>query len=259
MDAGWRVPPFDAAEFLPRRRRHCVCVFAVDEGERLAGQLGRMAPLADRVDVVVADGGSSDGSADPGLLRGLGVGALLVKRGGPGLGSQMRMAFAWALRRGYEGVVVVDGNGKDGVGAVPAFVDRLEEGFDHVQGSRFLPGGHHENTPLARLVGVRALHAPLVRLASGFPYTDTTNGFRAYSARLLGDGRVAVFRDAFTGYELHYYLAVRAPRLGFRCVEVPVSRRYPGRGPVPTKIGAVAGNLGVLLKLSMVLLGRYDP
>ncbi len=103
------------------------------------------------------------------------------------------------------------------------------------------------------------VHAPLIRAASGFHYTDTTNGFRAYSRRLLEDDRVAVFRDIFTGYELHYYLAIRAAKLGFRCREVPVTRRYPARGPAPTKISPVRGNLRVLNALVKASAGRFDP
>ena len=65
-----------------------------------------------------------------------------------------------------------------------------------------MPGGEHSHTPLSRYVGVRLLHAPLVSLAAGVRYTDTTNGFRAYSRRFLADGRVAPFRSVFEGYEL---------------------------------------------------------
>ena len=96
-----------------------------------------------------------------------------------------------------------------------------------MQGSRFIPGGISENLPFSRWVGVKFIHSPLITLASRFRYTDTTNGFRAYSAKFLADPRVAAFRDIFVGYELHYYLAIRAARLGFRVTEIPVARRYP--------------------------------
>ena len=171
----------------------------------------------------------------------------------------MRMAFAWALDRGYEGSITIDGNNKDDPSAIPKFIRLLDEGFDHLQGSRFIAGGHAENTPLFRLVGVRAVHAPLIRLASGFRYTDTTNGFRGYSRRLLLDERVAPFREIFVGYELHYYLAIRAAELGFRVREVPVARVYPEKGPMPTKISLVRGNLEVLGKLFRACRHRYDP
>ena len=61
------------------------------------------------------------------------------------------------------------------------------------------------------------------------------------------------------GYELHYYLAIRAARLGFRVTETPVTRRYPASGKTPTKISPVKGNLRVLRTLAAAVLGRFDP
>ena len=98
-----------------------------------------------------------------------------------------------------------------------------------MQGSRYVPGGKGVNTPLSRHVGVMLLHAPLISLAARHRYTDTTNGFRGYSRRLLLDPRVQPFRDVFAAYELHYYLAIRAARLGLRVCEIPVTRVYPRR------------------------------
>jgi dolichol-phosphate mannosyltransferase len=169
------------------------------------------------------------------------------------------MGFAYALQRGYLGVVTIDGNGKDGYEAIPDFLAALAEGYDFVQGSRYLPGGVAVHTPLDRELGVRLLHAPALSLAAGFRYTDTTNGFRGFSARLLGDPRVRPFRDVFDAYNLHYYLSVRAPRLGFRVKELPVRRAYPSRGKTPTKISGLAGRLRILEQLLKACVGAYDP
>jgi hypothetical protein len=256
---GWQVPECTVAEWGSRRSRWCVCVFVLNEGVRVRSQLGRMRPYAGRLDVVVADGGSTDGALAHDFLEGCGVRALLVKRGPGRLSAQMRMALAWALYRGYEGAVVVDGNDKDDPAALPDFVRLLEAGFDHVQGSRYVPGGRGVNTPLSRHLGVRWLHAPLISLAARFRYTDTTNGFRAYSRRLLLDDRVAPFRDVFAGYELHYYLAIRAARLGLRVCETPVTRSYPPAGKTPTKIHGLRGNLLVLRTLWRACRHRFDP
>ena len=254
-----QVPAFTADEFAPRAADYCVCVFVINENGKLHKQLAAMREHAAGLDVVVADGGSTDGSTDRDKLRSLGVNTLLTKTGPGKLGAQMRMAFAWALDRGYRGVISMDGNGKDGPDALPRVVEKLEAGYDHVQGSRFVRGGVSENLPLSRWLGVRLLHAPLVSLASRFRYTDTTNGFRGYSRRLLEDPCVAAFRNVFVGYELHYYLAIRAARLGFRVCEIPVARRYPAHGPTPTKISPVRGNLRVLRCLFAACLGHYNP
>jgi dolichol-phosphate mannosyltransferase len=254
----WQVPSFDVHEYQPRRADYCVCAFVINENGKLHKQLQKMQPYCALVDIIVADGGSNDGSTDRTVLEPLGVNTLLVKTGHGKLGAQMRMAFAWALDRGYKGVICIDGNGKDGPDSLPLFVEKLAAGYDHIQGSRFIPGGVSENLPLSRWVGLKFIHAPLITLASGFRYTDTTNGFRGYSRRLLEDPRVAVFRDVFVGYELHYYLAIRAARLKLKVCELPVARRYPASGPVPTKITPIRGNLRVLKCLFAACLGRYN-
>jgi glycosyltransferase involved in cell wall biosynthesis len=253
------VPAHERTVFAPKRHRYCVAVFVINEGERVRGQLEQTAPLADRVDIVVADGGSTDGSLDADFLAGARVRALLVMRGPGKLSAQMRMAIAFALDEGYDGLIVIDGNGKDDVSAIPRFAELLDEGYDHVQGSRYIEGGRGINTPLSRTLGVKLLHAPLISLAARRRYTDTTNGFRAYSRRLLTDPRVQPLRDIFMGYELHYYLAIRAARLGLRVTETPVTRRYPSVGKTPTKISPVKGNFAILRTLAAAARGKFDP
>lgn len=255
----WEVPAFEVAGFGARRADYALCVFVLNEGERIREQVRLMHAMQLPVDVIIADGGSTDGALDETFLAAQGVRALLTKRGPGALSAQMRMAFAWCLREGYDGIVAIDGNGKDDARAVPEFVEALRAGADHVQGSRYVPGGLGVNTPLARHLGVTLLHAPLISMAAGTRYTDTTNGFRAYSRRFLSDDRVRPFRDVFTGYELHYYLAIRAGRLGFRVRELPVTRSYPADGAVPSKIRGWRGNVTILRTLWRAVRGAYDP
>jgi len=253
----WRVPAAEVLELGPRSSRTVVLIPVLNEGERIRRQLAAMAAVPDLPDIAITDGGSSDGSLDPEWLRRHRVRALLTKRGSGRVGAQLRIGFAWAILQEYEGIVTIDGNGKDGVEAIPAFVQALAEGWDFVQGSRFAAGGRAVRTPLARLLAITLLHAPAVSLAARFRYHDTTNGFRAYSRRLLLDPRVQPFRDVFTGYEILWYLAARAGRLGMRVKELPVSRAYP-EGPTPTKIHTRAG-LTIVGELWSLLRGAYDP
>jgi len=229
-DRGWQLPAHDLLEFGPRRTRFCVCVPVINENGRIIAQLRSMAPGAALADILILDGGSTDGSLAPAFLQEHGVRALLTKRGPGRLSAQLRMGYAWALRQGYEGIVTIDGNNKDDPAAIPAFCNAPDRGFDLIQGSRFVAGGRAINTPLGRLLAIRLVHAPLVSVGGGFAYTDTTNGFRGYSRRFLPDSRVQPFREVFAGYELLAYLSMRAPRLGFRTVELPVTRAYPAHG-----------------------------
>lgn len=257
--ADWQIPAHDAVILAERRHDHVLVIPVINEGERIRGQLRRVAEARLPVDVVVADGGSTDGSLDLDFLRSVGVRALLTKTGPGKLSAQLRMAYGWCLAQGYEGIVTIDGNGKDGVEAVRTMVEKLRDGFDYVQGSRYAPGGVAENTPLERTIANRGIHAPLLSLAAGKRYSDTTNGFRGYSSRYLLDPRVAPFRDVFMRYELLFYLTTRANQLGYRSCEIGVVRRYPAGEPTPTKISGSGAKLDVLKQTFNAALGRYKP
>lgn len=254
---GHRAPAYRVDWQRPRGHRLAICVFVINEGENVRKQLRAMKAYGSSVDLIIADGGSTDRSLDTDLMQEVEARALLVKTGPGKLSAQMRMALDYCMAENYEGVIVIDGNGKDGLEAIPAFVAALEAGWDHVQGSRYIAGGHHENTPLSRHLAVRILHAPLISLAAGFHYTDTTNGFRAYSRRLLLDPAIDIFRPCFDRYQLHYYLAIEAAKRGFRVKEIPVSRVYPASGKPPTKIKGISGLCAVLRQLFDTCRGRY--
>jgi glycosyltransferase involved in cell wall biosynthesis len=255
-----QLPGFTAVFAGARSSSVCVLIPVINEGERILRQLYGMQVAELGLDIMIVDGGSSDDSMDPQRLRlQLGVNTLLVKTGKGRLSAQLRIGMAWALARGYDGIVTIDGNGKDDFRAIPNFVAQLAAGFDHVQGSRYLPGGLAENTPMDRELGVRFLHAPLISLGAGMRYTDTTNGFRAFSRRFLLDPRVRPFRGIFDTYNLHYYLAVRAPRLRFRVCEIPVTRSYPKMGPAPSKIAGWAGKFHILKQTVVAACGGYNP
>src|SRR3954452_7227064 len=97
------VPAHEQHVFGPKRHRYCVAVFVINEGERVRTQLRTMASLADRIDIVVADGGSTDGSLALGSLSDFRLRALLVKRSMGKLSAQIRMAISFALAESYEG------------------------------------------------------------------------------------------------------------------------------------------------------------
>ncbi|HEX4414789.1 MAG TPA: glycosyltransferase family 2 protein [Lacipirellulaceae bacterium] len=256
----WQVPAYRIDRLAERKHDYCVVIPVINEGKRIADLLRRMSELGtpSLADILIVDGGSTDGSLDLAMLSSRSVTALITKTGPGKLSAQLRCGYAYALEAGYAGIVTIDGNNKDDPEPIGAFIEALQNGVDFVQASRFIPGGIAENTPLTRWVAIRLLHAPLSSLAGRKWWTDTTQGFRAYSRRLLFDDRIQPFRDVFATYELLAYLSVRAPRLGYVCIELPTARRYPP-GEVPTKISSIRGNFKVFRILLAACLGAYNP
>ena len=257
--ASWQVPTFETALWLGRHNPWCVVIPVINEGERIKSLLSRMAALkiGSIADIIIVDGGSTDDSLGLESLQQNGVQGLLVKTGPGKLSAQLRCAYAFALDQEYEGIITIDGNDKDDPEAIPRFIESLKDGVDFIQASRFIAGGVAQNTPKLRDFAIRFVHAPLLSFSSGFKWTDPTQGFRAYSSKMLLDSTIAPFRDVFMTYELLAYLSYRAPKLGYCCVELPTVRRYP-KGEVPTKISSFKGNLSVLQVLFSACFGAYN-
>ncbi|OSQ34515.1 glycosyltransferase family 2 protein [Thalassospira sp. MCCC 1A01428] len=257
--SSWQRPSSYESIFVPKSHRFALVIPVINEGDRIRGQLVRIQREYLPIDVIVADGGSTDGSLDEEFMRATNVRAVLTKTGSGKLSAQLRMAYAWCILEGYEGIVTIDGNGKDGVEAIRLFIEKLEGGYDYVQGSRYAKGGLAENTPLERIIGNRLIHAPLLSLAGHHWFTDTTNGFRGYSVRYLLDDRVQPFREVFQKYELLFYLTVRAGQLGYRVCEAPVKRAYPKGEVVPTKISGSGAKTDVFCQTLKAALGHFSP
>lgn len=255
------VPQFKCTEYDEKTKDYVVLIPIINEGDRIHKELFRAMKndVSSYADIVICDGGSTDGCTDEDKLRKLGVNTLLVKQDVGKQGAQLRMGIWWALERGYKGVITIDGNNKDSIEDVPHFIEKLEQGYDLIQGSRFVKGGKAINTPFIRTISVRLIHAPIISLTAHQWFTDTTNAYRAYSRRYLTDSRVQPLRDIFMTYELLAYLSVRATQIGMRACEIPVTRAYPKTGKTPTKISFFKGNSELMKILFSNMFRKYNP
>lgn len=255
------VPRFECEEYEKRTKDYCILIPIINEGERIHKELQRAKEhnISDYADIIICDGGSKDGSTEKEKLVELKVNTLLVKDDVGKQGAQLRMGIWFALNRGYKGIITIDGNNKDSIEDAPRFIEKLEEGYDLIQGSRFVKGGKAINTPWVRTLSVRLIHAPIISLTAKQHFTDTTNAYRGYSARYLEDERVKPLRDIFMTYELLAYLSVRATQIGYKACEIPVTRAYPKKGKTPTKISFFKGNSELLKILFLNMRGKYDP
>lgn len=250
-----QVPSYKTEEFFSKKTRYALVIPVINEGERIQAELKDLKPYSKQIDILIADGGSTDGSVEPSFVKKMGVRGLL--QGPMGQARQYRFAFDFALKQGYEGIVTIDGNHKDDVTALPKFIKSLDEGYDYVQSSRFIQGGKHKNTPTDRVAFNRYLISPVLSIAAGKWYTDTPNAFRAYSRKYLLHPQVQPFRDIFQRYEHLWYLTMRANQVGLKSKEIPVTRNYP-KDHLPTKIVGWK-RVQDMINVFKIALGMYNP
>jgi dolichol-phosphate mannosyltransferase len=230
-----------------------VMPFAFNEGEKIRTTLSRF-PRHRDYDLIVMDDGSSDGSLDD-VDTAFGVGVLRHARN-RGVGAAMKTAFTYALQNGYEIFVAVAGNNKDD----PTQIDRLLEpilknGYDFVQGSRFLAGGYYGEMPTYRIFATKLAHPLLLSLVAGKRITESTNGFRAFRLALLRDERIDWRQAWLDRYELEPYLLYKAVKLGYKHTEVPVTKIYPPRRLGYTKMKPIVGWWSILRPIIYLGLG----
>ncbi|MGF1679190.1 MAG: glycosyltransferase family 2 protein [Candidatus Methylacidiphilales bacterium] len=250
-------------ELKEERHRDVVFIFVYNEAGKIARQLERFPPPSQRnYDVMIGDDAGSDGSVNEELIHRHGLRGWVRLEEHGGLSTNIRAGLHWMLSQSsYRSIIMMNGNNKDDPSALPRFVKPIEDGYDYVQGCRFMDGGSLNHTPWMRYLAIRLIHAPLFSLAARHWMSDTTNGFRAFSRRFLEDPRVYPFQSEFRAYEIEQYLAWKALRLGMRCKEISVARDYPApsarRGISISKIKPGSGHLLMMKPLLALLLGRY--
>jgi dolichol-phosphate mannosyltransferase len=201
--------------------------------------------------VIVVDDCSSDATSDE--ARAAGAERVVRHPVNRGVGAGIRTGLFAAREAGFDFAAILSGDDQHEPDELPRVLEPLFAGeADLVQGSRWLPGGATPGIPSDRRWLTR-LYPLLFRIASGYPSTDGTNGFRAFRLSMLGDPRIRLDQEWLDRYELEPYLLFQAVRSGYRVREVPVTVRYHSRGT--TKMRPLRDGWRILRPLVFLRLG----
>jgi len=197
--------------------------------------------------VILIDDASTDQT--PEIIRKLGY-EVVSHTQRCGVGACIRTAIDFARKNGFDVLVVLAGNDKDRPHEIPRLLKPIiEEGYDFVQGSRYLPGGKFGKMPLYRQILTRWVHPLLFSFVSGMRITDSTNGFRAIRLSLFDDKRIDIRQSWLDQYELEPYVFFKTIRLGYKVKEVPVTKIYPPNALGHTKMTPITGWWSILRPL----------
>ncbi len=172
-------------------------------------------------DILVIDDNSPDGTGDlvaekqkstPNLF-------LLRREGKLGLGTAYLAGFKYAIEKGYETVVQMDGDLSHDPKDVVRFLQEIEH-YDLVIGSRYLNGVSVVNWPLRRLM-LSYFASVYIRFITRMPIRDGTSGFKCWRVSFLKKLGLDDVRS--NGYafqiEMHFRAWRQAPD---RIKEIPI-------------------------------------
>jgi hypothetical protein len=197
----------------------------LNEAETLAACIGKALASLERHgiagEVIVADNGSTDGSAEIAARMGARVVAVAER----GYGAALQGGIAAARGRF---VLMGDADQSYDFGDVWPFVEKLRQGYDLVMGNRF-QGGIRPGAmpPLHRYLGNPILTG-IGRLFFGSPCGDFHCGLRAFRKEAIERLELQT-----TGMEFASEMVVKATLLGQRIGEVPTTLSPDGRTRPP--------------------------
>ena len=187
--------------------------------------LPRIVPLVlekdERLDVLVIDDGSPDGTGDiADRLAAENPRVSVMHRSGKlGLGTAYIAGFRWGIERGYDWLFEMDADFSHDPAHLPQFIAELEN-HDVVLGSRYLDGRVTVvNWPIGRLL-LSYFANVYARKVTGLPVADATGGFKAFRRPVLE--AIALDRVESNGYSFQIEMSMRAWRRGFRIGEIPI-------------------------------------
>ena len=102
---------------------------------------------------------------------------------------------------------------------IPNFIKKIEEGYDLVLGSRYIPGGGVVNWPIHRKI-ISWGGNFLPRLILNLKTHDNTTGFRCYKKEVLNT--IGLDSIKSNGYSFLVEISFLAQKTGFKIGETPI-------------------------------------
>jgi len=174
--------------------------------------------------VLIVDDGSPDGTGDLADALSSADAALEVlhRTEKAGLGTAYATGFSVALEQGAQVICEMDADFSHDPGDLPRLIAAIDAGADVVIGSRYVRGGGTEDWPWYRQAISRGGNE-YAALMLDLKVTDTTAGFRAYTAEAIEELDPSSC-DA-SGYAFQVEMTWRAHEAGLSITEVPIRFR----------------------------------
>ncbi|MFT3877638.1 MAG: glycosyltransferase family 2 protein [Propioniciclava sp.] len=185
-----------------------------------APNLERVLPTLPEVhEVIVVDGGSTDGTAE--TAQRVMPSARVIQQTRTGKGNALACGFEAATG---DIIVMFDADGSADAREIPVMVAALLSGADFVKGSRMLHGGGSADLTTTRALGNRALTG-MVNVLFRTRYTDLCYGYNAFWRDVLDVFDLpdpdATGRQWGDGFEIETLLNCRAAAARLTILEIP--------------------------------------
>lgn len=162
------------------KKKVLIVIPAYNEEENIQTVINEVFETNDMVDVVVIN----DGSKDETLEKAKKTKAKVIDLpNNLGIGGAVQTGMLYAKKNQYDIAVQLDGDGQHDPKYISQMVQKVEEGYDMVIGSRFVQKTGYQQT-FFRMLGIN-ITSLLIKQITGVKIHDTTSGFRAVNKEII--------------------------------------------------------------------------
>lgn len=169
--------------------------------------------------VLVVDDNSPDGTADMVNSYKSSNVHLIKREKKSGLGTAYVEGFKFAIKNGYDFVFEMDADFSHDPKYLPVFIEKINEGYDLVVGSRYINGISVVNWPMRRLL-LSYFANVYTRVITGLNILDTTAGFVCYRVSSLS--QIKLDEITSNGYSFQIEMKFKFTKNGFKLAEIPI-------------------------------------
>lgn len=216
-------------------RSRCLVVIPVhDEKRYLKGVLDRVIESTNE-DILAIDDGSTDGSSE--ILGGFkpeGQGYELLRHPkNRGYGYTLIRGFDCSIKKGYEFVLTLDGDGQHPPEFIPKFIEEIaSRKVDIVSGSRYLPESDKVSDPPEDNLKINREVTERLNKLTDFNITDAFCGYKIYRCEALEKLELRT-----EGYGMPLELILKADKKNLSLTELAVPLIYKdSTGPFPGEL-----------------------
>ncbi|MFA4993068.1 MAG: glycosyltransferase family 2 protein [Candidatus Omnitrophota bacterium] len=194
----------------------CVIIPTYNESKAIGGLINQIHKLG--LKAVIIDDGSNDDTVKISLEFGAEV---LRNPSNTGKGASLIKGYAFAVSRGFEAVISMDGDGQHSADDIKSFIQKAESsGCGIIVGNRM---AMTKDMPVLRIAANRFM-SWMISVITKQHIPDTQCGFRLVKKEVLQKIDFSTSK-----YETESEILIKASRLGFKIESVPVQTIYSGQ------------------------------
>ncbi|MBU1019237.1 MAG: polyprenol monophosphomannose synthase [Patescibacteria group bacterium] len=237
-------------------KKTAIIIPTYNEKENIRKLIQTIFGISQELTIIVVDDNSPDktGEIVDALTKKYKTLQIIHRKEKNGRGGACVAGFKKALEEKFEYIFEMDSDFSHDPVDIPKMLDKIQDGYEMVIGSRYLKGSKIVNWGLKRTIFSKFANI-YARVILRIPISDYTNGYRVYTRKALK--AINCERIEAVGYIVLSEMAYQLHRQGFKIGEIPIIFVNRERGISNLSIKEITSAFTTVLRIKWDYMVKY--